>query len=111
MKTLLVSTWYRNLSPWPSPLKRTMTRILKNDVISALMYLVYALPTKGESKFHEYLVQCTLQYRLKKEHCKPHKGVGHQINVINYVKLFPTVYCRINILRYPIRRRVTKASA
>ena len=42
---------------------------------------------------------------------KPHIGVCHQMkcDVINDVKLFPTVYCIF--LRYPIRRRITKASA
>ena len=35
-----------------------------------------------------------LQSRLKLDHCKPHKAARHQMkcDVINDVKLFPTVY-------------------
>ena len=38
-----------------------------------------------------------LQSCLKMERCKPHKGVRHptKCDIINDVKLFPTVYCRI----------------
>ena len=38
-----------------------------------------------------------LQSRLKMERCKPHKAARHptHYNVINDVKLFPTVYRRI----------------
>ena len=48
--------------------------------------------------------------------CKPHKTAHHptEWDVINDVKLFPTVYRRIycrKFLRYPVRRGITKASA
>ena len=38
-----------------------------------------------------------LQSRLKLEHCKLHKAARHptKCDVINDVKLFPSVYCRI----------------
>ena len=38
-----------------------------------------------------------LQFRLKLERCKPHNAAGHprKCDVINEVKLFPTVYRRI----------------
>ena len=38
-----------------------------------------------------------LQFRLKLECCKPHNAAHHLLkcDVINDVKLFPTVYCRI----------------
>ena len=38
-----------------------------------------------------------LQFELKLERCKPHKDARHPTkgDVINDVKLFPTVYCRI----------------
>ena len=38
-----------------------------------------------------------LQFELKLERCKPHKAARHptKCDVINDVKLFPTVYCRI----------------
>ena len=53
---------------------------------------------------------------LKLERCKQHIGVRYQTkcDVINNIKLFPTAYRRIycrKFWRYPIRRRVTKASA
>ena len=39
-----------------------------------------------------------LQFHLQFEHCKPHKAAHHptKCDVINDVKLFPTVYCRIH---------------
>ena len=57
-----------------------------------------------------------LQSRLKLERCKLHKYARNptKCDVINDVKLFPTVYRRINcrnFLTYPIKRHVTKASA
>ena len=38
-----------------------------------------------------------LKFRLKLKRCKPHNAAHHQMkyDVINDVKLFPTVYCRI----------------
>ena len=38
-----------------------------------------------------------LQFKLKLERCKPHKAARHpsKYDVINDIKLFPTVYCRI----------------
>ena len=43
---------------------------------------------------HSYAL---LQFVLKLEHCKPHKAARHPIkcDVINDVKLFPTVYRRM----------------
>ena len=57
-----------------------------------------------------------LQFCLELERCKLYKAACHPMKcgVINDVKQFPTVYCRIycrNFWRYPIRCRVTKASA
>ena len=56
------------------------------------------------------------QSPLKLECCKPHKAARHptKYDVINDIKLFPTVYRRIyccKLLCYPTRRRITKASA
>ena len=55
-----------------------------------------------------------LQSRLKLELCKSHKAARHPMkcDVINDVKLFPTVYCRLNCrnFHYPIRRHITKVS-
>ena len=57
-----------------------------------------------------------LQFRLKLKRYKPYKTARQPTicDVVNDVKLFPTVYhriyCRI-FWRYPIRSRVTKASA
>ena len=56
-----------------------------------------------------------LQFRLKLECCKQHNVASHsrKCDVINDVKLFPTVYHRIYYpnFRCPIRSCVTKASA
>ena len=43
-----------------------------------------------------------LQFRLKKEHCKPHEATRHPTKcvVINDIKLFLTVYQRIYCCRY-----------
>ena len=56
-----------------------------------------------------------LQFRLKLERYKPHNA-RHlmKCDVTNDIKLFPTVYGRINchkFYHYPIRSSVTKASA
>ena len=57
-----------------------------------------------------------LQFDLKLERCRPHKAARHPTkgDVIDDVKLFPTVYRRMycrKFLRYPIRCRVTNVSA
>ena len=54
-----------------------------------------------------------LSFCLKLERCKPQKAARHPTicDVINDVKLFPTVYTVANFWRYPIRRRVIKSSA
>ena len=43
-----------------------------------------------------------LQFELKLEHCKPHKATRHitKCDVINDVKLFPTVYRRIYCCKF-----------
>ena len=43
-----------------------------------------------------------LQFRLKLERCEPHKAVCHPTNgdVIDDVKLFPTVYRRIYCCKF-----------
>ena len=43
-----------------------------------------------------------LQFRLKLEHCKSHNAARHptKCDVINDVKLFPTVYRRIYCRKY-----------
>ena len=56
------------------------------------------------------------QFCLKLERCKPQKATCHPTiyDVVNDVKLFPTVYPRIYSRKfwcYPIRRHVTKSSA
>ena len=55
------------------------------------------------------------QFHLHFEPCKPHLSKGDEINDVKLVKQFPTVYRRIfsvaNFRRYPIRSRITKASA
>ena len=65
------------------------------------------------NKFFEYVYphsNAILQFPLKLKRCKPLKVARHATicDVINDVNLFPTV---ANIRRYPIGRRVTKASA
>ena len=62
---------------------------------------------------HSYVL---LQFSLKLKRCKPHKAARHptKCDIINDVKLFRTVYCRIychKFLNYPIRLHGTKASA
>ena len=43
-----------------------------------------------------------LQFHLKLEHCKPQKAVCHlmKCDVINDIKQFPTVYCRIYCCKF-----------
>ena len=54
-----------------------------------------------------------LQFRLKLEHCKPQEAAHHRTicDLINDVKLFPTVYTVANFWHYPIRHQITKSSA
>ena len=56
-----------------------------------------------------------LQSRIKLECCKPHKAAHHPMkcDVIDDVKLFPTVYHRIYSHKFLklSNRRITKASA
>ena len=42
-----------------------------------------------------------LQFRLKLEHCKPHKGARHPMkcDLINEVKLFPTVSQSFDVIQ------------
>ena len=52
-----------------------------------------------------------LQFELKLERCKPHKAACHptKVDLINDVKLFPTVYHKF--WRYPFSRCVTNICA
>ena len=57
-----------------------------------------------------------LQFCLKAERCKPHKAAryltkGDLINDSNYFWQYIAGYTVANFWRYPIKRRVTKASA
>ena len=68
-------------------------------------------PQNDNFEYGNPLFNALLQSRLKLENCKQHKGVSHptKCDVINDVKLFPTIYCRIhcgNFLRYPIRYKI-----
>ena len=56
----------------------------------------YTSPNENFEKVYPHF-NTILQFRLKLERCKPHNASRHstKCDVINDVKLFPTVNCRI----------------
>ena len=94
-------------------LRRRASEAVKRDFRTYIRR--YTSPNEhfGYGYHHSYAL---LQFKLKFERCKPHKAACDptKCDVINDIKLFPTVYRRIycrNFLRYPIRRRVTNSCA
>ena len=62
-----------------------------------LLYIRRYTSPNGKFEYGYSHSNALLQFTLKLKHCKPHKAACHQTkcDVINDVKLFPTVYCRI----------------
>ena len=64
-----------------------MFKLMAKKIIKILRNFEYGYPHSN----------ALLQFRLKLERCKPHNATHHprKYDVINDIKLFPTVYCRI----------------
>ena len=75
-------------------LLRSVSGAVKRDF---QMYIQQYNSTNENFEYGYPFSNALLQFPLKLKHCKRHKDVGHPTtyDIINDVKLFRTVYCRI----------------